>query len=167
MRVRRATPQDADAIAATHVASWRSAYRGLIPDAYLDALSDAEEAVRWRASLGREDLKGKRTIVAVDGAGSVIGYATVGADEDPARGMLWLMYVLEEAWGSGVGRALMDNAALALRELGYSEAVLWVLEQNNRARRFYEAAGWITDGARQTNDYGDIELEALRYTIVL
>lgn len=167
MKVRRATLEDAGAIAEGHVASWRAAYRGLMPDAYLAALSVEESATRWKRSLDGEEKNGKRTCVAESDDARLIGYATVGPDEEPGRGHLLLMYVREEAWGTGVGRALMSAANDALRELGHREAVLWVLEQNARARRFYDAAGWRADGTRQTSDYGGLGLEALRYTIVL
>jgi RimJ/RimL family protein N-acetyltransferase len=167
MQLRRATPEDAGAIAAGHVASWQAAYRGLMPDAYLDALSVEDRAAQWRGSLEREELRGKRTFVVEAEHRRLIGYATVGQDEQPDRGLLLLMYVLEEAWGTGVGRALLGAAHNALRELGYSAAVLWVLERNERARRFYEAAGWRADGERQTHDYGGAQLEAIRYAITL
>jgi GNAT superfamily N-acetyltransferase len=167
MRCRRATPEDAEAIAAVHVASWQAAYRGLMPDAYLAALVANPRVEQWRSSLGREGARGKRTFVVEGDDGALVGCATVGPDEKPDRGLVLLMYVLEEAWGTGAGRALMRAAAGALRELGHTDAVLWVLERNARARRFYEAAGWLDDGARQMIDYGGTELEALRYAIVL
>ncbi len=167
MQPRRATPEDAGAIAACHVASWQAAYRGLMPDAYLDALSVEDRVAQWRGSLEREELRGKRTFVVEAEHRRLIGCATVGEDEQPGRGLLLLMYVREEAWRTGVGRALLGAAENALRELGYSAAVLWVLEQNQRARRFYEAAGWRADGERQMHDYGGARLEALRYAITL
>ena len=148
-------PDDVEAIADGHVASWREAYRELMPAAYLDALSRDESSARWRESLGREDAR------------LLIGYATVGPDEEPVRGMLLLMYVRERAWGTGAGRELMIAAEDALRELGYADAVLWVLERNERARRFYETAGWSADGGRQSQDYGGVTLEAIRYARAL
>jgi GNAT superfamily N-acetyltransferase len=158
---RRATPDDAAAIAAVNVASWRTAYRGLMPDAYLDALDAAESAVQWAASLRREPSKGKRTIVA-ERDGTVVGYATVGPDADSGAGMLLLMYLAPEVWGRGLGRELMQGARETLLELGYQAAALWVLEQNERARRFYEADGWRADGAIRDDDYGGVRLRAIR-----
>ena len=139
----------------------------MMPDAFLEALSIEDGVARWKGSLDGEALSGNRTFVTESDDGRLIGYATVGPDEDPKRGLLLLMYVLEEAWGTGVGRALMRAAEGALRESGYNQAVLWVLERNERARRFYEAAGWRLDGGRQTHGYGGVELEALRYAVVL
>jgi RimJ/RimL family protein N-acetyltransferase len=138
-----------------------------MPDAYLEALSVDDRVAQWRGSLEREEQDGKRTFVVEAEHRPLIGCATVGEDEQPGRGLLLLMYVLEEAWGTGVGRALLGAAENRLRDLGYSTAVLWVLERNQRARRFYEAAGWRADGERQMHDYGDAKLEAIRYAITL
>ncbi|MDP9237087.1 MAG: GNAT family N-acetyltransferase [Chloroflexota bacterium] len=73
------------------------------------------------------------------------------------------MYVTPEAWGIGAGRALMQAARDALLDLEFRDAVLWVLEANGRARRFYERAGWRPDGVTRTDDYGGVELPAVRY----
>jgi GNAT superfamily N-acetyltransferase len=166
VNVRPATPDDAAAIAAIDVGSWRAAYRGLMPDAYLDALSVDDKAANWSASIARESSRGKRTLVATDTDG-VIGYATVGPNPGSGEGLLLLMYVLPERWRRGVGHALMHAAADALRTLGYKRAVLSVLEANERARRFYESHGWAPDGASSSDDYGGVRLVALQYAIDL
>jgi GNAT superfamily N-acetyltransferase len=165
--VRPATPDDAASIVAVDVESWRAAYHGLMPDAYLDALSAEDKAAGWAASLGRQDMRGKRTLVVEDAEDGVIGYATVGPETGSNDGLLYLMYVLPEHWRRGAGRALMQGAADALRALGYERAVLDVLEANDRARRFYEATGWTPSGARRTDDYGGVELVAIRYATAL
>lgn len=168
MKVRRSTAEDAAAIAAIDVASWRAAYAGIMPDAYLAALDVDAKADAWAGGLSREDARGRRTIVCERPDGEIVGYATVGADlEDPGMGLLYLMYVSPACWGEGVGRTLMQGASEALAELGYDRAVLWVLEANARARRFYEAAGWRADGREQYNDYGEARLKAVRYAIGL
>ena len=164
--VRRATPDDAQAIANVDVASWRAAYGGLMPHAYLEGLSTSEKASAWQASLGREDVRGKRTLVS-EYEGHIDGYATVGRDPETGDGMLLLMYVAPERWGAGVGRSLMMASFEALRALGHRAAVLWVLEENTKAREFYEQVGWRTDGAGSLDAYGDIELAAVRYRIEL
>jgi len=164
VRVRTATPADADAIAAVHVASWRAAYRDLMPAAYLAAMSEPEEAARWARSLPLEQLRPRRTLLAQDASGAALGYATVGEDaEAPGFGLLFLMYVLPEMWGHGVGDALMQAAEAQLLELGLPDAHLWVLEANGRARRFYARHGWSADGAERTSTYGDAVLNAVRY----
>jgi GNAT superfamily N-acetyltransferase len=166
--VRPAVPTDAPAIAGVHVASWHSAYAELMPAAYLNAMSVGTETERWSRALARDPGRGRATFVAEDRAGRVLGYATVGPDvQDASRGLLFLMYVLPEVWGRGAGGRLMAASEGALLDLGHRDAVLWVLEENARARRFYEHWGWRADGERSTDDYGGVSLPALRYVRAL
>jgi GNAT superfamily N-acetyltransferase len=62
-------------------------------------------------------------------------------------GEVYALYVIPDWWSTGTGRSLMSCAVATLSDAGYQRAVLWVLEANDRARRFYEKAGWIPDGA--------------------
>jgi ribosomal protein S18 acetylase RimI-like enzyme len=162
--VRRATPDDAASLAAVEVTSWRAAYRGLMPEAFLDGLSAEERAASWRENLLRHGPSGrKRLRVAVEEDG-VIGFVRVGTVWDADEvGLVYVLYVLPAYWGHGVGTALMRAALDDLRELGMREAVLWVLRDNQRARRFYDGLGWRPDGRTTTEDYGGVALEAWCY----
>jgi ribosomal protein S18 acetylase RimI-like enzyme len=164
IHVRRATPQDAAALAAVEVTSWRAAYRGLMPDAFLDGLAEAEKTEGWHRNLLKHGAEGrKRLLVAVGDAG-VIGFVRIGAVWDEGEvGLVYLLYMLPEYWGCGMGTALMSAAMDELRDLGMRQAVLWVLRDNQRARAFYEGLGWCRDGRTTTEDYGGVELEALCY----
>jgi|SRR5688572_14694662 ribosomal protein S18 acetylase RimI-like enzyme len=164
MDVRDARPEDAPAVADVNVRSWRAAYHGLMPDSYLDALSVEEEAVRWQRAIAESPARGRPVLVVEAGAGAVVGYAVVGADvDDSTQGLLFLMYVAPEAWGSRAGWALMEASVERLGGAGFARAVLWVLEANGRARAFYEREGWVADGGASTATYGGVPLTALRY----
>jgi GNAT superfamily N-acetyltransferase len=76
---------------------------------------------------------------------------------------VYAIYVREAVAGTGVGRAMFAAAEQALGTLGFDTGVLWVLEANERARRFYEAAGWRADGARATESFEALELPVVRY----
>ena len=78
-------------------------------------------------------------------------------------GELAAIYLVPEAWGMGVGRQLMASALAALSDAGYDEALLWVLDTNSRARRFYEAAGWQADGAVKEDSSRGFVLNEIRY----
>jgi GNAT superfamily N-acetyltransferase len=78
-------------------------------------------------------------------------------------GELWGLYVDPEAWGSGAAAALLAASVDALRGRGFTEAVLWVLEDNPRARRFYEREGWTADGARKEEEFLGVVVTEIRY----
>jgi GNAT superfamily N-acetyltransferase len=140
--IHRATRADARGIASVQVRAWRAAYAGIVPAAFLDALSVDEREARWRRNL---DELGAETWVAVD-EGAVVGWATVGAcrdaDATPSLGELWAIYVSPDRWRGGVGRALWEHGRAQLASMGCTEAVVWVLEDNAPARRFYAALGF-------------------------
>jgi GNAT superfamily N-acetyltransferase len=164
VRVRQAHPEDADAIARVHVASWQVAYRGQLPDELLDALSVEFRAAGWRRILG--EAAGQSVIVAERGE-RVVGFASVGPTRDPDAaepvGELYALYVDPTDWSTGAGRALIQAAEARLRATGAAEATLWVLASNARARRFYELAGWRADGAHKTEIERGAEFAEVRY----
>ena len=139
--VRTAVPADAHEVARVHVRSWQSAYRGLIAQEYLDGLKP--EVCANRYTLGRMGLRMPSTLVAVDGS-TVRGLATTGLCRDidlPNFGELMAIYVDPAHVHTGVGRLLMAAARKRLRGIGVTGAVLWVLDGNHSARRFYERDG--------------------------
>jgi len=162
--VRDATVDDARAIAEVHVASWRWAYRGQVPDVFLDSLSVDEREAHWRQWLeeGRA-----RAMVAVDAHGAVVGFVETGPagddDADDATGEVHALYLLEHVTGSGIGRELLRRGEDDLRARGFRRSTLWVLESNAGAHRFYERNGWAFDGRRSTYRLDDAELPILRY----
>jgi L-amino acid N-acyltransferase YncA len=147
--VRAATPQDSSAVAEVHVDSWQWAYRGQLPDDYLDSLSVDDRLTMWNQRLETTDTG---VLVAVDDDGSVMGFASVGPSRDPdapeGTGELESIYLVAGAAGTGAGSLLMQEAMDELRRKGFAGATLWVLETNQRARRFYERQGWSWDGSR-------------------
>jgi GNAT superfamily N-acetyltransferase len=147
--IRAATAGDARAIAEVHVASWRAAYRGIVPDAVLDALSVCERAGRWASRLANPDSP-SFVYVAEDDAGRVVGFASGGPrrDGDPAYvGELYAIYLLPAVQGKGIGRRLAQAVAHRLEDRGMRSMLVWVLA-TNPARRFYEALGGRHLGAQ-------------------
>lgn len=139
-QVRRAEIADASAIASVYVDTWRTAYRGLLPDDFLDALSHEGYEERWRRSLAAETT---RTYVAVAGH-DVVGFASGGrerAGEDGFGGELYAIYVTHDEQRRGHGRKLVEATARGLRELGLNDMIVWVLRDNHPARLFYERLG--------------------------
>ena len=166
--IRRAVEADADAIAALHIRSWQSAYRGQLPDHFLDSLDHelGRRADFWRTHISMTPAA-KHEIWAADLEACVNGFVALGPARDTdaeATGELYAIYVNPDRWDQGLGSALLTHAAGRLTALGYSDAVLWVLESNIRARRFYERAGWTTDGRIKIDTLPDnVELREVRY----
>jgi GNAT superfamily N-acetyltransferase len=161
--VRQAKPADAAQVAGVHVRAWQAAYRGLLPDAYLDALSADDRAARY--TFGSVDPQAPRTIVAL-ADGVLCGFATIARarDEDTCEaGELCAMYVEPALWRGGGGRALMDAVYDRPRAMGCGEAVLWVLVGNERAERFYRAQGWWADGSRRRENIWGLDADEIRY----
>ena len=160
--VRPARVGDAPAMGRAHVRAWQAAYRGHMPDAYLDALRPEDRAAYWEDALRRDDLVG--TILAVERDGAVVGFAAVGPAQEPAgAGELYAINLDPAHWGTGAGRALLEAAQAELARLGFADMVLWVLTGNARARRFYEIAGWVADGAERTAEVQGVVVPEVRY----
>jgi ribosomal protein S18 acetylase RimI-like enzyme len=165
--IRPCAPEDAYEVESLRVAGWRAAYRGIIPGAYLDGLPvDGERRRRLMTERGAEYSES----VAV-GDGEIVGWVAAGPprDEDltgPGHGEVYACYVRPDCWGRGVGRRLMDHALGQLAGEGRTSVTLWVLEDNRRARRFYESCGMRPDGARKLLDFGEPVAE-IRYLLTL
>lgn len=167
--IREATVDDAVAITRVGNETWRVAYRGQVPDTYLDSMDDAARAERWREWLTEGGRRNQRTFVA-EVAAEIVGYANAGPSRDPDAaedtGEVYAIYVLPGHWDSGVGAVLMRHALEALRP-DFRAATLWVLDTNERGRRFYEKGGWSDDGTAQPIEIGGEKLTEVRYRIDL
>jgi GNAT superfamily N-acetyltransferase len=165
-RLRIATADDTDALAAVHVASWQAAYRGLLPDEYLDGLTAASRREIWARTLSATEWPARGTLLAETDEGTVLGFASVCPTRDgdgDGAGEVSGIYVHPSSWGAGVGRQLMDGAVVALRSAGFRQATLWVLEGNVRARDFYARTGWAADGARKDDVVAGVPVTEVRY----
>jgi GNAT superfamily N-acetyltransferase len=171
MIVRPAGQDDAPGIATVHVRSWQAAYRGLLPQDFLDGMVVSVERVdRWRTILGADAAAGRTTFVATSdaaGADIVLGFAHVAPsrddDADATTAELIAIYALPDAFGTGAGRTLMRAGLDWLAAAGYTQATLWVLVGNARAIRFYEAAGWRYEGTSKTDELAGITVTERRY----
>jgi phosphoribosylanthranilate isomerase len=156
IRLRRATPGDADALGLVHVAAWREAYTGLVPDEILAGLDPQQRAAMWREAIAHG-----ATIHLAEQNGAIVGFGSGGEQRDPSlpfSGEIRALYVLTRAQRHGVGRRLMAAMAHDLLAQGHVSGSLWVIEQNAPARRFYEALGGreIARREQQRDGFGAI-----------
>jgi ribosomal protein S18 acetylase RimI-like enzyme len=164
VKIRSATYADSPALAKIQVDSYRSTYSGILPQSYLDAFTDEEQAQDWRDLLAqRQDF----ILLAAEAEnGEIVGYALGHAGETalpPYDGELDALHVRRADQGQGTGRALIAAMAQSLAEAGAASMMLWVLKQNP-ARALYERLGGQPLGRRPiTLGEGDIMAEELAY----
>jgi GNAT superfamily N-acetyltransferase len=166
--VRVARSDDAAGIARVHVATWRHAYRDVLPAAYLANLSVDERSATWAAAIARD----RPTVLVSEARDGIVGFSAVGPCRDTgstaADHEIWAIYVAPEYWAAGVGRALWQASRALAVERGATRLSLWVFANNPRARRFYESVGMEREPASlQTFELGGIVLEELRYVVQL
>ena len=150
--------EDAPAIAAVHARSWRAAYRGLMPDAALAELSEASLEAMWACRLERQ----RPSALVTERGGAVVGW--VSFDVARSDGEILGLYVDPTAWSTGMGRQLMTRAQDALRGARAQHVHLWVLAENRRARRFYEALGFdLVGGERRVVERYGTSLPEVKY----
>jgi GNAT superfamily N-acetyltransferase len=166
--VRKASLGDAAAIADLHVRSWRTAYRGIVPDAILDGLSVEARHESWTKAIGRASTEPstETRVWVIEEGGVVRGFAETRPARDgaaPGTGEVHAIYLAPEAWRRGLGRRLLSRAADDLLARGFTPVILWVIEANTNARQFYEHLGWRPDGARQPIDFDGVPVDEIRY----
>ncbi|WP_236796892.1 GNAT family N-acetyltransferase [Amycolatopsis sp. GM8] len=171
--VRRAVPADAGRIAEINIDGWRTAYRGLIPDAYLDGMRYETLRERWATGL-RGHADAASMFVAVGPDSVLRAYAFVRSVRDEgdrhpvhATGELCAIYADPRWKGHGAGHAVHQAALGHLASYGFRHAVLWVLTGNAPSRRFYEAHGWKCDEIEKDGGIAGEWTPEIRYSRVL
>jgi GNAT superfamily N-acetyltransferase len=161
--IRAATVEDATGIAEAHVASWQTAYRGLLPPALLDGLSVERRTAQWQRDVESGNFG---VHVATDPAGHVGGFIATGRSRDgdatDTVGELIAIYLRPQLWSLGIGGRL-HAAGIAGLATRFERATLWVLDGNARCRAFYERQGWRPDGTAKRDTIGDAEVVEVRY----
>ncbi|MEX2506747.1 MAG: GNAT family N-acetyltransferase [Pseudohongiellaceae bacterium] len=168
MNIRTARESDARSVARVHVETWRAAYRGVVPDAYLNSLSIDKRELAW----GKSIRAGIPELWVAEIQSEVAGWVAFGpsrdSDASASVGELEAIYITPDHWATGVGRALWFVARRRLIERGFSSATLWVLVKNARAIKFYGAAGFQPNPASEKEiNLGGATLKEVRYETYL
>ncbi|MFF9061379.1 GNAT family N-acetyltransferase [Streptomyces sp. NPDC014882] len=166
LRVREMALGDCDRVSEIRVRGWQSAYRGLVPQSHLDALSVTEDAERRRGWFARGD--GGVVNLVAERAGEVVGWAAHGAyREGEVRtedAELYAIYVDPAHVGGGIGGALLAESVRRSTAAGHRRMHLWVLKENTPARRFYEHADFRADGTEEPFEVAGERIPEVRYT---
>jgi len=159
--IRRALPEDAYDYTVCHISIWQSAYKGIVPDEYLNNMSaELEQRVeKYKNTLSNP---GDCEYYCVMLSNKMIGFITI----NPCTREIWAIYLSKEFWGSGYGKEMLDFSINRLNRERPSEISLWVFEDNGRARRFYEKNNFTFDGTKRSVDwYGGVPLVQLKYVL--
>ncbi|AWB46881.1 GNAT family N-acetyltransferase [Paenibacillus sp. CAA11] len=155
--IRQASEADIQGIAEVSVASWKSTYRGMVPDSYLDKISIEQRAKIWEKALC-DPQSTTIVLVAEDDTGRIVGFCSGGPNRDAAykaEGELYAIYLLQEAQRNGLGTQLVQQLLRLLRGAGYGSCLVWALSQNT-AVSFYEGLGAVRVGQ------GELEMDGVK-----
>ncbi len=164
MNLTVAVPEDAASIARVHIHAWRTGYDHILDRSWLADLSIESRAARWENIL----LAQESSNVVAKTRDGLVGFVSFGHCRDEGspqdQGELWALYVAPEQWGKGVGRALLTYAIARLKSQGFRSTSLWVLCENHRGIKFYEACGFHrTLGSEKSFELGNRTVQEVRY----
>lgn len=160
MEIRQADIRDAEGIAHVHVESWKTTYKGIVSDEYLQSLSAEQRAPGWRFRLSnqRED---EDILVIADDQGTIYGFMNFGLERESkqaSEGELYAVYLLEEIQGQGWGGRLFKRMIEILKAKGFSALLVWVLD-GNPAIHFYRAMGGEVSRQKEVTIGSETHLE--------
>jgi GNAT superfamily N-acetyltransferase len=167
IEIGQALSEDCPRIADIQVRGWQAAYRGLIPDDFLDKLNVEKRIAVWKLFLHN----GTGTMLVSKLAGQVTGFCHLipsrDADGGDVTAEIAAIYVDPDHWRSGYGRQLCSKTFTLATQQGFRSLTLWVLTKNSAGRAFYEAMGMLPDGATKREERPGFTLDETRYRIDL
>lgn len=167
VKIRKAVVTDASAIATINIKTWKVAYKGIIPQVYLDSLSINDKIPRWAKAIN--DLKKNRRelfvaeIFNLNGS-EIVGFSMGGPshfEDFKIDGDLHAIYVLPKYWKQGIGTLLFNAVIKFFISMKYKTMIIWALKENS-ACNFYKKLGGIPK-FHKTLTYGGKELDALGF----
>ena len=136
---------------------------------FLNSLSTESRTTFWQDVLSKPNNPG--TVWVAEENKKIVGFCSAGANRDndrkPETSEIYAIYIDSNNMGKGIGSRLLDQAVEALKQQGFKDATLWVLDTNKKTRRFYENKGWKVDGATKTELQDGFELHEVRYRLTL
>lgn len=156
-----ASKEDIKSVAKVYVDSWRTTYRSLVPDDYLDNLSYEDAEKKWYDFLNNENEP--FIYIAVNDLGKIIGFASgKRIDVEHFHGELYSLYLLQECRGLGIGRQLVSAIAKYFKKNNIDSMLVWVMEKNKSGVGFYERLGG-KEYLRRKSEFGGMVVEDVTY----
>jgi len=161
--IRRASLDDEVGLAQVHIQSWQEAYKGLIPQDYLDQLPSELERriIAWKGSLANPE----RWIFVAESTHGIVGFVLFGPPRDQNKSgfvELGAIYLMASEKGQGIGYSLLSAGFTLMKDLGFKRAYCWVLE-NNPTIKFYERSGAAYSGQMKDDEIGGKKFKELAY----
>ena len=165
--IREAQVGDAEAIARAHTASWQTSYRGILPDTVLDRIDVGQRAASRRQIISDRSIY---QLVAYDLThGDIVGLCDAGPSRRTLPGLpphstgeVYAIYLVQHAKRHGLGQEMFERVMAHFARTGIRQMVVWVLDNNHHARRFYEALGGV-EGSRLQTRVGGFPVTELAY----
>ena len=168
VEIHEALVSDASGIAKVHISTWRSAYQGIMPDAFLRDLSIENRTTGWAKILEAPAPKAHTYVAVLDK--SIVGFIGVGSNQSEeaivSQGELFALYVEPDFQGCGIGSKLMEKGIETLRYEGFTSAALWVAEENFSARAWYESRHWELNGQFDQRSFGEKSVKSIGYVFI-
>ena len=168
IKLRSAILTDCPNLGCIHVSAWQEAYRGLLPAEYLKSLKSSDRQNFWTRELSNPTRRGSLLVAEVNNEiGGFISFGPQIANSCSNIAEIHAINIDPKYWRNGLGSLLLKNAIDHLKSDGFTECILWVLPENNRAIHFYTSHGWQSDGhIRQQEIFGSI-VDEVRYSLTL
>lgn len=163
--IRPARLEDAKQIAHIQISSWRRAYKGIVPDRYLDGMHTETFIQKWQEFLATDEKGDRFFVPIVDDM--VVGFINTGPARDEDVGFMYELrsiYLHPSYWGQGVGKALFEHSRKILKDKGIKSLYVWVLKDNLIGRKYYEKMGGTEiSGLTKTLDIAGLRLDEIVY----
>lgn len=161
MKIKKASEEDIKAVARVYIDSWKTTYRDLVPDDYLDTLSYEDAEQKWIDFLNNENEP--FIFIAMNDLGEIIGFASgKSIDGGHFHGELYSLYLLQECRGLGIGRQLVSAIGKDFKEKDIASMLVWVMEKNKSGVGFYKRLGG-KESLHRKSEFGGVVVNDVAY----
>jgi len=166
--IRKVSVEETDEFVECHIKCWQAAYKGIMPDDFLNSMPSNHEKIAELFRQGINESCGYEYCCVIYNGKMIgkLGFSKCLDDDKTGAGEIHAIYLLDDYWDKGYGRQLMEFAMENLKEMGFREIVIWLLDENSRARRFYEKFGFEADGTTKEIDLSETLIE-IRYVLTI
>ena len=155
--IRRAIPGDEQVLAYIQTESWKAAFSGILSPEELERCTNLQKAEQMYHSVLRREGCTMAIELVDDYPHCIAAWGTNRCGLGDAVGELICIHSLQNNWAKGYGSAMMEYVLTQLQQANYESVILWVFEENSRARKFYEKHGFeLTEQKKLANGIAEL-----------